>query len=63
MSAIATGMALHGGFIPYTATFLIFMEYARNAVTNVSADEAAEYIRLYPRFYRTGRGWTNSPTD
>ncbi|MCY4358032.1 MAG: transketolase [Gammaproteobacteria bacterium] len=32
MSAIATGLALHGGFIPYTATFLIFMEYARNAV-------------------------------
>lgn len=32
MSAIATGIALHGGFIPYTATFLIFMEYARNAV-------------------------------
>ena len=32
MSAIATGITLHGGFIPYTATFLIFMEYARNAV-------------------------------
>ncbi len=32
MTAIATGMSLHGGFIPYTATFLIFMEYARNAV-------------------------------
>ena len=32
MSAIATGIALHGGFIPYAATFLIFMEYARNAV-------------------------------
>ncbi len=32
MSAIASGIALHGGFIPYTATFLIFMEYARNAV-------------------------------
>lgn len=32
MTAIATGIALHGGFIPYTATFLIFMEYARNAV-------------------------------
>ena len=31
MTAIATGIALHGGFIPYTATFLIFMEYARNA--------------------------------
>lgn len=32
MAAIATGISLHGGFIPYTATFLIFMEYARNAV-------------------------------
>ncbi len=32
MTAIATGMALHGGFIPYCATFLMFMEYARNAV-------------------------------
>ena len=32
MSAMMNGMALHGGFIPYGATFLIFMEYARNAV-------------------------------
>ena len=32
MSAIMNGMALHKGFIPYGATFLIFMEYARNAV-------------------------------
>ena len=32
MSAIINGIALHGGFIPYGATFLIFMEYARNAV-------------------------------
>ncbi len=32
MSAIANGMALHGGFIPYTGTFLVFMEYARNAL-------------------------------
>ena len=31
MTAIASGIALHGGFVPYTATFLIFMEYARNA--------------------------------
>ena len=31
MTAIASGIALHSGFIPYTATFLIFMEYARNA--------------------------------
>lgn len=32
MSAIMNGMALHGGFIPYGGTFLMFMEYARNAV-------------------------------
>jgi len=32
MAAIMNGIALHGGFIPYGATFLIFMEYARNAV-------------------------------
>ncbi len=32
MSAIMNGIALHGGFIPYGATFLVFMEYARNAV-------------------------------
>ncbi|MBS0912755.1 transketolase, partial [Tatumella sp. JGM91] len=31
MTAIANGLALHGGFLPYTATFLMFVEYARNA--------------------------------
>ena len=32
MSAIMNGATLHGGLIPYGATFLMFMEYARNAV-------------------------------
>ncbi|MFA0812435.1 transketolase [Microbulbifer epialgicus] len=32
MSAMMNGIALHGGFVPYGATFLMFMEYARNAV-------------------------------
>lgn len=32
MSAISNGIALHGGFIPYDATFLVFSDYARNAV-------------------------------
>ena len=32
MSAMMNGIALHGGFINYGATFLMFMEYARNAV-------------------------------
>jgi transketolase len=32
MSAMMNGIALHKGFVPYGATFLMFMEYARNAV-------------------------------
>lgn len=32
MSAIMNGLALHGGFIPYGGTFLVFSDYARNAV-------------------------------
>jgi transketolase len=32
MSAIASGLAVHGGFIPYVGTFLTFSDYARNAV-------------------------------
>jgi len=32
MSAIANGISLHGGFIPFVATFLVFSDYARNAV-------------------------------
>ena len=36
MAAIMNGIALHGGLIPYGGTFLIFMEYARNAVRMAS---------------------------
>ncbi len=32
MTAIMNGMALHGGFVPYGGTFLVFSDYARNAV-------------------------------
>ena len=32
MSAIMNGVAVHGGLVPYGATFLMFMEYARNAI-------------------------------
>ncbi|MDO4904780.1 MAG: transketolase [Lautropia sp.] len=32
MSALLNGMALHGGFIPYAGTFLVFSDYARNAL-------------------------------
>jgi len=36
MSAIMSGLALHGGFIPYGATFLMFSDYARNALRMAS---------------------------
>ena len=46
MSAIMNGIALHGGFIPYGATFLMFSEYARNAV-RMSALMQAPVIFVY----------------
>jgi len=36
MSAIMNGLALHGGFIPYGGTFLVFSDYARNAIRMAS---------------------------
>jgi transketolase len=46
MSAISNGLALHGGFIPYDATFLVFSDYARNAV-RMSALIPAHVIHVY----------------
>ncbi len=46
MSAISTGLALHGGFIPYDATFLVFSDYARNAV-RMAALIPAQVIHVY----------------
>jgi len=46
MTAIATGMALHGGFLPFTATFLVFSDYARNAV-RMSALTHARVVHVY----------------
>jgi transketolase len=46
MSAISNGLALHGGFIPYDATFLVFSDYARNAV-RMSALIPAHAIHVY----------------
>jgi transketolase len=46
MTAISSGLALHGGFIPYDATFLVFSDYARNAV-RMSALIPAHSIHVY----------------
>ena len=46
MSAIMNGIALHGGFIPYGGTFLVFADYARNAV-RLSAIMKQRVIYVY----------------
>ena len=46
MTAISNGLALHGGFIPYDATFLVFSDYARNAV-RMSALMRVRAIHVY----------------
>jgi len=46
MTAIMNGLALHGGFVPYGATFLMFMEYARNAM-RMAALMKIQNIQVY----------------
>jgi transketolase len=46
MSAIMNGIALHGGFIPFGGTFLVFSDYARNAV-RLSAMMQQRVIYIY----------------
>ena len=47
------GIALHGGFIPYTSTFLMFVEYARNAA-RMAALMKARQIMVYTHDSRVG---------
>ncbi len=44
MTAIANGIAHHGGFVPYTATFLMFVEYARNAARMAALMKARQVL-------------------
>jgi transketolase len=46
MTAITNGLSLHGGFVPFSGTFLVFMEYARNAV-RMAALMHAQQIFVY----------------
>ena len=46
MTAICNGISLHGGFIPYNATFLVFSDYARNAV-RMSALMGVHNVHVY----------------
>ena len=63
MSAIMNGIALHGGFIPFGATFLMFSDYARNAIRMAALMKIRVDLRVCPRFDRPGRGPTTRPSS
>ncbi len=63
MTAIMNGVSLHGGFIRYGGTFLVFSDYARNAVRLACLDEAAHHPGVHARLHRPGRGRSDPPAD
>ncbi|WP_425451695.1 transketolase [Alteromonas aestuariivivens] len=64
MSAIMNGIALHGGFIPFGATFLMFMEYARNAVRMASLMKAKNiFVYTHDSIGQGEDGPTHQPIE
>ena len=61
MAAAMNGMALHGGFIPYGGTFLVFSDYARRADPARGADAPARRLRDDARLHRARRGRPDAP--
>jgi transketolase len=62
MTAISNGLGLHECFIPYDATFLVFSDYARNAV-RMSALMGAHAIHVYTHRLRSAWARTARPTS
>lgn len=64
MVAINNGIALHGGFIPYAGTFLIFMEYARNAVRmSALMQQQCIYVFTHDSIGQGEDGPTHQPVE
>jgi transketolase len=64
MAAINNGIALHGGFIPYGGTFLIFMEYARNAVRMAALmKQQSIYVFTHDSIGQGEDGPTHQPVE
>jgi transketolase len=64
MSAIMNGAALHGGFINYGATFLMFMEYARNAVRMAALTHAHNiFVYTHDSIGQGEDGPTHQPVE
>jgi transketolase len=64
MTAIVNGIALHGGLIPFSATFLIFSDYARNALRMAALQHAtALHVYTHDSFYVGEDGPTHEPIE
>ena len=64
MSAIMNGVAVHGGFIPYGATFLMFSEYARNAIRMAALMKApVVYVYTHDSIGLGEDGPTHQPVE
>ncbi|OYQ80387.1 transketolase [Wohlfahrtiimonas chitiniclastica] len=64
MSAIMNGLALHGGFIPYGATFLVFSDYARNAIRmSALMEQKVIYVMTHDSIGLGEDGPTHQPVE
>ena len=64
MCAIMNGVALHGGFIPYGGTFLVFLDYARNAVRMAALmHQRAIYVFTHDSIGLGEDGPTHQPVE
>ena len=61
MGAITNGIALHGGIIPFAASFLIFSDYMRPPMRLASMMKLQDYLHFHPRFDRFGGRRPYSP--
>ncbi len=64
MAAAMNGMALHGGVVPYGGTFLIFSDYARNAIRLSALQQVRRVVYVHDaRSDRPRRGRADPPAD
>ncbi len=63
MTAIMNGVALHGGFVPYGGTFLVFSGLRAQRGAHGGADEAARDLRVHARLDRPRRRRADPPAD
>ncbi len=61
MAGILNGMALHGGLIPYGATFLVFSDYMRGSMRLAALMGYPCHLRVDPRQHWSGRRWADPP--